>query len=97
VLFLEEAKDVESPKFMHHHSIEIPLTSGGDSLVPCSPASKMSPFHVIFNLNGILITTDFDKGGYGKATSRTAILRPRLKEFLEICLSQFVTYIWFAT
>jgi hypothetical protein len=38
---------------------EIPLTSGVDFKVPYSLAVKVSPFHVIFDLNKILITTRF--------------------------------------
>ncbi len=73
---------------------EIPSTSGGDSLVLRLLTLKVSPFHVIFNLNGVLIATRFDKGGYGNVAFRTIILHPRLKEFLKKCLVQFDTYIW---
>ncbi len=72
---------------------EIPLTSGGDSLVPLLPSPKVSSFHVIFDLNKVLIATRFDKGGYGKVASHTVILQPRLKELLEKCLMQFHNYI----
>jgi len=65
---------------------EIPLTSGGDSPMFHSPTIEVSPFHVIFNLNKILITTCFEKCGYGKATFHTIVLRPRLKELLEFFL-----------
>jgi hypothetical protein len=41
---------------------EIPLTSSVDSKVPHSPIAKVNPFHVIFNLERILITTCFDRG-----------------------------------
>jgi len=88
-LFLEESKDVESP---NSHNVvevgldEIPSTSGGDYPMPRSPTSEVSPFHVIFKLNGVLIVTRFDKGGYGNPTSCTIIFHLRLKEFLEKCL-----------
>jgi hypothetical protein len=67
---------------------EIPSTLGVNSAVLHLPASEMSPFHVIFYLNGILIATCFNK------RSRTNILHPGLKEFLEKCLMQFQVYIW---
>jgi hypothetical protein len=70
---------------------EILLASIVNSLVPYSPTMEVSPFHVIFYLNEVLITTRFDKG------SHTIIFHPRLKEFLEKCLAQFQVYIWFAT
>jgi hypothetical protein len=76
---------------------EIPLISGGDSPVLCSPTVEVNPFHVIFDLNGVWITTCFNKGGYGKATSHTIIFHPRLKEFPNKCLVQFHVYIWFTT
>jgi hypothetical protein len=100
VSFPEEAEEVESP---NSHVIvelgldEIPLTLGIDSLMPHSPSLKVSPFHVIFNPNRIMITTRFNKGGYGKVAFYTIILWPRLKEFLEKCLMQFHVYIWSTT
>jgi len=54
---------------------EIPSTSSVDSIVLHLLASELSPFHVIFYLNGVLITTCFNK------RSCTIILRPKLKEF----------------
>ncbi len=78
---------------------EIPSTSSIDSLqvFPSSVDPLMlhshveeeNPFHVIFNLNEVLITTCFDKG------SHTIILHLGLKEFLKKCLAQFQVYIWF--
>jgi hypothetical protein len=56
---------------------EIPSTLSVDCAVPRLLVVKMNPIHVIFDINGILITTCFDKG------SRTMILRFGLKEFLE--------------
>ncbi len=67
---------------------EIPSTLGVDSLVLCLHTLEMNPFHVIFDLNGILIITHFDKG------SHIIILLLRLKEFLEKCLVEFQVCIW---
>jgi hypothetical protein len=73
---------------------EIPSTSKIDSLMFHSLSLEVNPFHVIFDLNGVLITTCFDKGKYGKVASCTIIFQPRLKEFLEKCLAEFHVYIW---
>jgi len=62
---------------------EIPSTLGFDSTVPCLLAMEVSPFHVIFNLNEVLIATHSDR------SSHTIIFCPRLKELLEKCLAQF--------
>jgi hypothetical protein len=62
---------------------EIPLTLNFDFVVVHSPITEVSPFHLIFNLNGNLIPTCFDRG------SRIIILHLELKEFLEKCLTQF--------
>ncbi len=58
---------------------EIPSTLGVDFRMPHLPTVKVSPFHVIFNLNKVLIATCFNKG------SRTIIFYLGLKEFLEKC------------
>jgi hypothetical protein len=87
-----QVEDVESPNSRAVIVInldEILMTSGVDSDVPYLLTTEVSPFHMIFNLNGVLIATNFDRG------SCTIILRPRLKEFLEKCLAQFQVYIWF--
>jgi hypothetical protein len=60
---------------------EIPLTLGGDSLMPCLPTTRVNPFHVIFKLNKILIATHFNKDKYGKITFHIVILHHGLKEF----------------
>jgi hypothetical protein len=60
VLFLEEVKDRKSPNshvVVEINLDEIPLTPIFDSIVPCLPIAEVSPFHLIFNLNGILIIT----------------------------------------
>ncbi len=59
---------------------EIPSISIVNSLVPYSPIAEVSPFHVIFYLNEIMITTHFNKGFH------TIIFCPKLKEFVEKCL-----------
>jgi hypothetical protein len=65
---------------------EIPSISNGNSFVLRSVVADVNPFYVIFYLNGVMIATCFVKGGYGKTTFCTIILRPRLKEFFEKCL-----------
>jgi hypothetical protein len=57
--------------------------------MPCSLATKVNSFHVIFDLNKILIATCFDRG------FSIVIMCPRLKDFLKKCLAQFQVYIWF--
>jgi hypothetical protein len=76
---------------------EMPLTLGIDSLVLHSHVTEVNPFHVIFYMNGVLVATHFNKGGYGKCTSRTIIFRLGLKELLERRVAQFHVYIWFVT
>jgi len=84
-------KDVELP---NSHVVEInldevPLTSSFNFVVPHSLVVESSPFHVIFDLNGVLLATCFDKG------SRIVIFHPGLKEFFEKYLAQFQVYNWF--
>jgi len=64
------------------------LTLGVNFIVYCSFTVKVGPFHVIFYVNVVLITTCFNKGYHN------VILRLGLKEFLEKCLAQFQVYIW---
>jgi hypothetical protein len=73
------------------------LTSGMDSLVPHLPSLEVSVFHIIFNLNGILIATHFNTARYWRAPPCIVIFEPRLKEFLERCVTQFHVYIWSTT
>ncbi len=68
---------------------EIPSTLNVDSGMPCSLVTKVTSFHVIFDLNEVLIATCFDRG------FSTVIPCPGLKEFLKKCLAQFQIYIWF--
>ncbi len=77
-------EDVESPNSCTIIVInldEIPLTSSVNSPMFHLATTKVCPFHVIFNLNGIMITTCFDKCSY------TIIFCHGLKEFLEKCLA----------
>jgi hypothetical protein len=89
-----QVENVESPNSCMVVEIgldEIPLTWNVDSLVLCSPAVKVSPFHVIFNLKRIMIATCFDKHSF------IIIFYHGLKEFPKKCLAQFQVYIWSAT
>ncbi len=88
---MPQAKDVELPNSCTIVAVgldEIPSTSGVDFEEPCLPITKVNPFHVIFDLNRVLIATQ---------GSHTVIFHPGLKEFLEKCLSQFQVYIWSTT
>ncbi len=66
---------------------EIPLTLSVDSEVLHSLVAKVNPFHVIFNLDGVLIATRFNKG------SCIGILHPKLEKFIKKCLAQLQVYI----
>jgi len=70
---------------------EILSTLSVDSTMFHSLAVKVSPFHVIFYLNKILIATHFNK------CSCTIIFHFGLKEFMEKYLAQFEVYIWSTT
>jgi hypothetical protein len=62
-------KDVESPNsctIIEVNLDEIALILGGNSPVFHLPMAKVTPFHVIFDLNASLITTHINKGKYGK-------------------------------
>jgi hypothetical protein len=100
VTFLEVLKDVESTNsrsFSEQKMHEMPSISGIDSQVFHSPSLKLSALHVIFYLNGVFIATCFNRGGHHKTPSCTFILRPRLNEFLQRCITQFTMYIWSTT
>jgi hypothetical protein len=89
-----KVEDLESPNSCMAIEVgldEIPSTLSFDFVMVRSPIAKVSPFHVIFNLNGVLIPTRFNK------CSRIIIFHLGLKEFLEKCLGQFQVYIWFTT
>jgi len=58
---------VESPNSCAGFEInldEIPSTSSFDIILPHLPTTKVNPFHVIFDMNEVLITTHFDKGSH---------------------------------
>ncbi len=69
---------------------EMPSTLGVNSLVLHLPPIEMNPFHVIFYLNGILVVTCFDRGGYRKAPSCIIILLPQNKSNDLISLDRYV-------
>jgi len=100
VSFSKEAKELELPNsgtFGELKLHEMPLTLGMDSPMPHSPSSEVSPLHVIFYLNGVFVTTCFNRGEVEEVPSCTIIVRLGLKEFLERCIAQFHVYIWFPT
>jgi hypothetical protein len=66
---------------------EIPSTLSGNSSMLHSSIMEVSPFHVIFYLNKIIISTCFEKGRYGKGASHILGLKYGLKEFLKKCLA----------
>jgi hypothetical protein len=68
---------------------EIPSTLGVDAKMPRLPTVEVNLLHTIFDLNGVLIVTHFNRGFHA------IILYFGLKNFLEKCLTQL--YIWFAT
>ncbi len=66
---------------------------------------EVSPLHVIFDLKGVLVEKEYFKINYFllppfkivrgcTLLSKDIILRPTLKEFLLMCLKQFIIYIW---
>lgn len=73
---------------------EVPSTSRINFPMSHSPSSKLSPLHVIYNLNGVLVATCFNRGKYQRAPSWTIVFKPWLKEFLERHIMQFQMYIW---
>jgi len=52
---------------------------------------KVSEYHLIFDLNGILVVI-----GEGPTKSQPMILRLGLKKFLFSCVIKFIAYIWFS-
>jgi hypothetical protein len=94
---MEDAESPNSCTIVELSLDEIPSIPSGNSHVPRFLVVDVRSSHVIFNLNGILITTCFQKGGHGKYAFHTIILKPRLKEFLEKILVQFHIYLWSTT
>jgi hypothetical protein len=52
------------------------------------PSLEVSNYHLIFDLNGVLVTTSEDQ-----TRIHPVVLRPSLKEFLSACVN-FTMYIW---
>jgi hypothetical protein len=50
------------------------------------PSLEVSLLHVIFDLNKVLVATHFNKVRYQRSPPRNLVFKPRLKEFLEICV-----------
>ncbi len=91
---MPQEEDVELPNsctVVEVNLNEIPLTSSVNSPMLHSSTMNVCPFHVIFDLNGIMITTCFNKRSF------TIIFHHGLKQFLEKCIAQFQVYIWFVT
>jgi hypothetical protein len=96
VTFLEVLKDVESPNsqsFSEQKMHEMPSISGIDSQVLHSPSLKVNALHVIFYLNGVSISTCYNRGKHHKTPSCILILRPRLNEFF-IEMYNIVHYVY---
>jgi hypothetical protein len=89
---MPQAEDMESPNSHEVVAIgwdEILSTWGVDAKMPSLLTTEVNLFHMIFDLNGVLIITHFNRSFH------TINLYFGLKEFLEKCLTQL--YIWFAT
>jgi TFIIF-interacting CTD phosphatase-like protein len=56
------------------------------------PTMEVSEYHLIFDLNGVLVVTS-----EGQTKSRPLVLKPNLKEFLFACVKKFKVYIWSLT
>ncbi len=88
---VEDAKSPVSRVVVAIDLDETPLILGVDIEMLHLPMVEVSLFHVIFDLNKVLIATCFDRG------SHTVILRLGLKEFVDKCFIQFQVYIWSTT
>jgi hypothetical protein len=53
------------------------------------PMVEVSDYHLIFDLNGVLVATN-----EGQTKSCLVVLKPSLKEFLFACVEKFMVYIW---
>ncbi len=49
----------------------------------------MSDYHLIFDLNCVLVVMN-----EGQTRTRPMVLRPSIKEFLSACVKTFMVYIW---
>jgi hypothetical protein len=61
------------------------------------PLTEVSCLHVIFYLNGVLVVKQASSSCTQMQINYTFALKPRLKDFLISCLSQFKIYIWLVT
>jgi hypothetical protein len=59
----------------------------GISSMPYSPSLKVGPLYVVFDLNKVLVTTRFDRGGYWKVPSCIFVFNLKFKKFLERCVA----------
>jgi hypothetical protein len=50
---------------------------------------EVSVYHLIFDLNGVLVLTN-----EGQTKIRSIVVRCGLKEFLFVCVKEFMVYIW---
>jgi len=93
---LKEVEEVVSENLWAFDELkvhEMPSTSRVDSQMIHLPLLEVSALHVIFNLNKVFIATPFNKARYQRSPPCSVILKPRLKEFLDICVLQFHVYI----
>jgi hypothetical protein len=49
------------------------------------PTMEVSDYHLIFDLNGVLVVI-----GENQIKSHSIVLRPNLKEFLSTCVNKFM-------
>ncbi len=87
--FLEEVEEVVSLNSWAFGKLEVhemPLISRMDSQMIHLPSLEVNPLHVIFNINEVLVATRFNKAKYQRVPPCSVVLKPRLKEFLEICV-----------
>ncbi len=54
------------------------------------PVMEVSKYHLIFDLNGVLVATREGQ----ITTSHLVVLRLGLKEFFSTCIKKFRVYIW---
>jgi hypothetical protein len=56
------------------------------------PAVEVGDYHLIFDLNGVLVAI-----GEGRTKSHPIVLRLGLKKFLSTYVNKFTVYIWSST
>jgi len=77
---MRRVEDVESPNSCAIVKVDlddIPSTTSFDSKMLCSCAMEVSPCHVIFDLNKVVITTCFDRGSHIIIFWRNALFNSR--------------------